>query len=584
MNSPLSELLGGSLVATIEAQLGDPKNPDSPLSFAYSQKIDESEAFPEEAIHWLYDHQINRHFVPEELGGSFRSFVELADIIRVLSRRDLTSSIAFSTLFWSFLTWMAGTDEQKRWLADYILRHHGAMCLAYSERDHGSDLIAGATIAQRNSGGFEVTGEKWPINRATVSKLCFLLATTDRSAGPRGLSLFMVDKGQLAAGQYSNLPKTPTHGIRGSDISGISFERCQISERSLLGREGMGLEIALKGFQITRALCAAFSLGAGDTALRTTMEFALNRRLYGEYVIDMPHAARVLSDAYLDLLICDCVTTAGLQAFHVVPEQVSLWSAVVKYFVPTTIEGMIQDLSVVLGARYYLREEHEWGTFQRVLRDSAIISVFDGSTIVNLHALLLQFRHLARRRAPIGDQEIRLRQIFELKRHAIPFTSEKLSLASRHANDALDGVEYSLNQLRSQFGNIPNDQGVHNILTLGNRLLREIEAQRAESLTAEFQHGHRQSFASFAAARKYCGLHAAASCLHTWVWNRADDSSFFSDGKWLVAALRRILEIYFDGPSSGGAEASPPELLAELKRLHRDNRMFSISADILGNR
>ena len=90
------------------------------------------------------------------------------------------------------------------------------------------------------------------------------------------------------------------------------------------------------------------------------------------------------------------------------PEQSSLWASIVKYFVPTTIETMIQNLSVVLGARYYMREEHEFGTFQRVLRDAAVVSLFDGSTVVNLHALMLQFRHLARRRVR-GDQGLRIR-------------------------------------------------------------------------------------------------------------------------------------------------------------------------------
>jgi len=573
-----------SIGETVEALLGDPKNPDNPLSFAYSQQIDESERFPEEAIRWLYEHQLSRHFVPKEVGGAFHSFVELAELIRVLSRRDLTSSIAFSTLFWSFLTWMDGTDDQKRWLADYMLHRHGAMCLAYSEKDHGSDLLAGATIAERTPDGFNVTGEKWPINRATVSGLCFLLATTDRSAGPRGLSLFMVDKSELDAKRYSNLPKILTHGIRGSDVSGIKFDRCRIPSRSLLGREGMGLEIALRGFQITRALCAAFSLGAGDTALRTTLEFALHRRLYKELVIDIPHATKVISDAFLDLLICDCVTSSGLRALQVVPEQGSVWSAVVKYFVPTTIEAMIQNLSVVMGARYYMREEHEWGTFQRLLRDAAIISVFDGSTVVNLHALLLQFRQLARRRAESGDQEARLERIYRLDSDAGVFNGQKLSLASRQANDALDGVELTLKRLRSQAATNPADgQELDGILKVGERLLREIAAHQREFSETKFEHGHRQSAAAFQAARRYCGLHAAASCLQIWAWNRTGDGSFFSRGRWLVPALSRLFETQLNIHDGQDAEAPLPELLDELRRLHSENRMFSISACRLGS-
>ena len=584
MNLIATSVAKTALIEALESELGDPRNPGNPLSFAYSQKIDETEQFPEEAIRWLYDRQLARHYVPEELGGSFRSFAELGEVIRVLSRRDVSSAVAFSTLFWSFLAWVGGTDEQKRWLAKYILERQGTMCLAYSERQHGADLAASDTVARRAAKGFEITGEKWPINRATVGGLCFVLATTDPAAGPRGLSLFMLDKGDLDPKFYSNFPKILTHGMRGSDISGIKFEHCPVPAQSLLGGEGEGLQLALRGFQITRALCAAISLGAGDTALRTTLSFALNRKLYDELVVDLPHAAGVLSDAFLDLLICDCVTNAGLRSFHVVPEQSSLWASIVKYFVPTTIETMIQNLSVVLGARYYMREEHEFGTFQRVLRDAAVVSLFDGSTVVNLHALMLQFRHLARRRGVRGDQGSRLGQIFDMNTTVPAWNGQRLSLVSTQANDALEGVEYSLEHLKSERSeNITNPAEIDPILAFGKKLMHEIRVHNDSFAESEFEHGHLQSDAMFRAAQRYCALHAAASCLHAWIWNRTDRSSFFARGVWLVPALARIFDKHLGIHHHDVIDASRPKLLQELRNLHRDNRMFSVSAAALGS-
>ncbi len=95
----------------------------------------------------------------------------------------------------------------------------------------------------------------------------YLLARIDGEEGAKSLCLFMVEKSQLDPEGYYNLPKVLTHGIRGSDISGIGFRDCFVSESARLGKEGDGLELALKGFQITRPLCAAFSLGSADTAL-----------------------------------------------------------------------------------------------------------------------------------------------------------------------------------------------------------------------------------------------------------------------------------------------------------------------------
>lgn len=567
-----------------EARLGDPLNPDRTMSFAYARHIDESESFPSDAIHALYDHGFHRYFVPTELGGSFRSFAELGELIRVLSRRDLTCAVAFSTLFWSFLTWMEGSDEQKSFLADFILRQEGAMCLAYSEKDHGSDLLAGDTVAKSGPDGFRVSGEKWPINRATISGVCYLLATTNASAGPRGLSLFMLDKSRLDKAHFSNLPKAPTHGLRGSDVSGIRFHDCLIPADAIVGRTGMGLEIALKGFQVTRALCAAFSLGAGDTALRTTLHFASNRKLYHERVVDIPHCAATLSDAFIDLLICDCVTASGLRAFHAVPEQMSVWSAAVKYFVPTAIESMMQRLSVVMGARGYMRDEHECGTFQRVLRDASIVSIFDGSTVVNLHALVLQFRQLARRRSGHADHESKLGRIFNLDASVEAFDPGRLSLASRHGNEALDGFGSTLRVIKSrELAHGVREQDLERIVAFAEQLALEIEKHQLQFASAEFETGHLQPAKAFETARKYCGLHAAASCLHTWARTDRHVSSFFSSGRWLPLAGERIFRNYLGRPEPEWGNPSSLEAVEELKRLDQEGRMFSIAGLRLGS-
>ena len=89
------------LAEAVERGLGDPHEPHSPWSFPYAAEIDETERFPVEALDWAYERELHHQFVPVELGGRFRSFEELAALIRVFSRHDQTAGIAFSTLFWS---------------------------------------------------------------------------------------------------------------------------------------------------------------------------------------------------------------------------------------------------------------------------------------------------------------------------------------------------------------------------------------------------------------------------------------------------------------------------------------------------
>lgn len=565
----------------LEKDLGDPLNPDNPLSYKRVIEIDESEEFPHEEIRWLYDWKLQHYYIPTDCGGEFTSFEEFVAFVRVLSRRDQTIGIAFTTLFWSFLNWMAGTPEQKQKLARFIMDDYGAMCLGYSEKEHGSDLINGDLTATKVEGGYILNGEKWPINRATISGVSFILAKTDANGGPKCLTLFMVDKRQLDPEKYYNLPKIYTHGVRASDMSGIGFKDCFVPDSMRLREEGDGLELALKGFQITRMLCAAFSHGAADTALRTTLSFALNRVIYQKTVMDLPQPRRTLVDAFLDILICDCETIPAARGFHIIPEQFSVWASVVKYFVTVRLEEMVNSVYVVLGSRFYMREEHEFGIFQKLLRDNSIISMFDGSSIVNLHALILQLRPLTKYRAKRNSRTMsalktRLEAIFSLEKSVPPFEPNNLELFGRGMDDSLQGLEIALDMVEGLKDSQEVDQEVlENLLMLGNLVLEELNAHDEQISQSKFEYGHDQSPELFEIAKKYCTLHAASACLHTWLYNRSILGEFFARGEWLVLSLHRLLRTLRPLPYTL-SEVYVENVAQELLKLYRENQHFSI--------
>ncbi len=569
------------LAETLEKELGNPENPDSIMSYQRAIALDEKEEFPERELTWLYNWKLQHHYIPANCGGEFTSFEEFVAFVRVLSRRDLTTAISFTTLFWSFLTWMAGSEAQKQKLANLMKDRNAAMCLAYSEKEHGSDLVGGEVTATKVAGGYLLNGEKWPINRATISGITFVLAKTNPEGGARCLSLFMVDKTELDADKYYNLPKILTHGIRASDMSGIGFKDCFIPDSSLLKEEGAGLELALKGFQITRMLCAAFSHGAVDTALRTTLNFALKRQVYNKVVFAMPQPRKVLVDAFLDILISDCETIGAARGFHVVPQQFSVWAAVVKYFVTTKLENAINDISAVLGSRFYMREEHDFGIFQKMLRDNAIISVLDGSTVVNLHSLILQLRQIVkyrdRRKAKtIAAISSRLETIFALDKPLPIFEPKKLELFGRGADDVLQGLEIALQQLEALKNDPQLDpQAIEYLIDLGNIVLEELNKQDRSIANSKFEFGHDQSPELFEIAKKYCTLHAAAACLHMWIYNRQNLCEFFAKGEWLVLSLNRLLGTIRSMPLIIN-EAYLENAAQELIKLHRENKLFSI--------
>ena len=128
----------------LEKDLGDPFDPTSQLSFKRIIEIDETEEFPQAEIDWLYDWKLQHYYIPADCGGEFTSFEEFLAFVRVLARRDQTIGIAMTTLFWSFITWMGGSEAQKQSLAQRIKNENGTLSLGYSEREHGSDLVGGS--------------------------------------------------------------------------------------------------------------------------------------------------------------------------------------------------------------------------------------------------------------------------------------------------------------------------------------------------------------------------------------------------------------------------------------------------------
>lgn len=486
----------------LERFLGDPLDAEQVFSFRRAVELDERDEYPAEACALLDRWGFNDYYVPIELGGRLASFEELVSLVRVIARRDITVAVAHvKTYLGAVSVWMGGSEELRRRLAERI-RAGQQIALALTERAHGADILSSETEAVAIEGGYRLSGEKWLINNATRSTALTVFARTAVRGGPRGFSVFLVEKDQLDASSYLHLLRVKTHGIRGADISGIRFDNTAIPGHALIGGAGLGLELVLKGFQITRCIVPALSLGAADTALRSTLSFALRRKLYGASIFTIPHTRQTLVDAFIDLLICECQVIAATRALHVLPEQMTLLSAIVKYYVPTTIENVMRNLSMVLAARYYLRDVHWFGIFQKMLRDNAITPLFDGSTPVNLQTIALHLREQKR------GESVDLAPLFKLHSPLPSFAPEKLELTNRGRNDVLNSLS-------------------------NTDLTNEID-----ELLAEYERFGEESADSFDTAKKYCVFHAAAVCIQMWKHNR---SGFFAKPEWLVLVLDRLL-------------------------------------------
>jgi alkylation response protein AidB-like acyl-CoA dehydrogenase len=435
----------------LEARLGDPHDPASATGFAQSLEADEREVFPEAGFAALCELDYLANLVPEAEGGRLGSFDMLLALGRSVARRDLSLAIATGQcLLGALPVWIAGSAAQRRRLAELLRTGHSGG-LALTEEEHGSDLAASEVRAERRGERYLLRGTKWCINNATRGAYLGVLARTAEQGGSRGFSILLVDKAELAGKGLAPYRKLRTHGIRGADISGMSFLDAELPATALVGKEGHGLDLTFKTMQVSRTLCCAFSLGAADTALRMALEFAEGRSLYGSTAYALPSVCEGLRRAFVALLVADLLADVSTRALSLMPEQMSVYSAAAKVLVPALCDEVIETAAVVLGARHYLREGRH-AAFQKLRRDAAVVPLFDGSSAVNRSILAGQLARLSaarsEERALRGvEQGERARAAARLAEPAGAFAWDALKTSNRGRDDLLGGLEDSLSKL-----------------------------------------------------------------------------------------------------------------------------------------
>jgi alkylation response protein AidB-like acyl-CoA dehydrogenase len=539
-----------ALAEVMEDWLGDPELESNTVCFVRSLELDERDELPSAGIERVRGFGLHRYLVPVRLGGELRTAEQLLMLTRVVARRDMNVMISESTQLWMMLVWIAGDADQQASSAATVLRGQAVPCLGYSEASHGADLAANDFLATPDGEQYVLSGEKFPINRGRTSTHVVLLGATGGQDTParRKQSLFLVDRSRLLSGKVSGIPRVPTYGLRGCDISGVAFDNVRVDSSALLGAEGEGLELALRGLLITRTFCTGLSLGAGDTMLRAAAAFLSRRRLYGGTASEIPCVSESLANAYLSLLVAECESLVAMRGLHLFTEELSLWANLAKVQVARLVDVNSKVLAQTLGARYYMRASEHVGIFQKMLRDSAVVSVFDGSEPVCLDSIALQLPAITKARRQARDEDWSF--LYDLRKELPEFEPARVSVFGR-GRDAtfasLSALVCMLDEMGASGG--CDAERVAALRVLAAKMVREADAlcERADQVRQSAGAPSVRPSASGKAtsphlvrlAEDACSLHAKVAVLGMWLHNREHLDGFFADGEWLEAVLSR---------------------------------------------
>lgn len=392
---PYTTLTAADRAAELARSFGDFWDPANPLGSSALLAADEQGVLSTDGEALLDRFGLAAEYVPAELGGRLTHLDGLVRVMREVFRRDVGLGLGHGiTSFMAAVNvWTAGSAGQQRHLADLLL-DGGRASVAYHELAHGNDFLRNEFAARPAAGGYLLEGVKQVINNADRAGAWVLFARTGDGPGSRSHSVLLAGPDDVPADRVQRLARYRTAGVRGCRLTGLAFHGCPLPASALVGAEGRGGEVALRSFQVTRSALPGMAIGTVDTCLRSVLRFALDRRLYRRRVFELPHAAGVLTAAFADLLLCDSLSLAAARTVQLRPEQASVTAAAVKYLVPRLLSRMVRDLSVVLGARFYLREG-EHAVFGKHLRDLPVLSLGHAGPTACLATLIPQLRRLA---------------------------------------------------------------------------------------------------------------------------------------------------------------------------------------------
>ena len=242
---------------------------------------DEAQHFPSEVMPALAGLGLLGIQIPEQYGGAGLSAVDYCICIEELARVDpgLALSVAAHNGLCSAHILMFGTEDQRRTFLVPLARGEKIGAWGLTESTSGSDAAGMRTSAVRAGACWVLNGSKTFTTHGRVGHVMVTMAVTDRAAGAKGISAFIVEHGTpgMTPGK-----KEDKLGMRASDTSEVLFENCRIPADRLVGEEGQGFVNAMQVLDAGRIGIAALSVGLAQGAYEAALGYAQERRAFGK--------------------------------------------------------------------------------------------------------------------------------------------------------------------------------------------------------------------------------------------------------------------------------------------------------------
>ncbi|GAA2059529.1 acyl-CoA dehydrogenase [Streptomyces albiaxialis] len=342
----------------------------------YAAEVDEEGRFPQEALDALTANDLHAVHVPEEYGGAgadaLATVIVIEEVARVCGSSSLIPAV---NKLGSLPVILSASDDLKKKYLTPLAKGDGMFSYCLSEPDAGSDAGGMKTKAVREGDSYVLNGVKRWITNAGVSDYYTVMAVTDPEKRTKGISAFVVEKGD--EGVSFGAPEKKL-GIKGSPTREVYLDNVRIPAERMIGAEGTGFATAMKTLDHTRITIAAQALGIAQGALDYAKGYVQERKQFGKPIGDFQGVQFMLADMAMKVSAARALTYQAAAASERVDADLTYQGAAAKCFASDIAMEVTTDAVQLLGGYGYTRDY----PVERMMRDAKITQIYEGTNQV----------------------------------------------------------------------------------------------------------------------------------------------------------------------------------------------------------
>lgn len=340
----------------------------------YSRELDEKEEFPVEIMKTLAKSDLFAICIPEQYGGIGGKLFDLCISTEEISRVDggVASSYAASFLG-MFPILLFGTEEQKKKYLPRLASGKSLAAFGLTEPEAGSDASAVKTTAKKDGDYYVLNGTKCFITNGGDAEVYTIIAVTDKTRGPRGISAFIMEKGMEG---FSFGKKEEKLGIRASSTRELIFNDVRVPKENLLGgKEGIGFIATMRTFDQSRPGVAAQAVGIAQGAMELAVEYAHHRVQFGKSISSFQGIQWMLADMATKIEAARSLVYSVASMTDRGEKEIGPASAAAKLFASDVAMEVTTNAVQIFGGYGYMRDY----PVEKFMRDAKITQIYEGT-------------------------------------------------------------------------------------------------------------------------------------------------------------------------------------------------------------